>query len=64
MADPAHLHQVLQNLLDNAIKYNRKGGSVRIHGRRLPDGFALVSISDTGIGIYEEDLPLLFQQFH
>lgn len=62
-ADRSHLTGVFQNLLDNAIKYNKKNGSVEITARR--DGnVAEVSVRDTGIGIPPADLPLIFQQFH
>lgn len=63
-ADPAHLTQILQNLLDNAIKYNRKGGSVRVEARAVDDHRLQISVKDTGIGIAPDDLPLIFQQFH
>jgi signal transduction histidine kinase len=63
-ADPAHLAQVLQNLLDNAIKYNKKGGAVKVECGSEPGGLLRVSVRDTGIGIPEADLPLIFQQFH
>lgn len=62
--DPAHLTQVLQNLIDNAIKYNRKSGSVMLTARRTTGGEAWISVADTGIGIPEADLPLVFEQFH
>ncbi|MCR4296939.1 MAG: ATP-binding protein [Elusimicrobia bacterium] len=62
--DPAHLTQVLQNLLDNAIKYNRKSGSVIVTARRTKGGQAWISVADTGIGIPPADLPLVFEQFH
>ena len=62
-ADQRHLAQIMQNLLDNAIKYNRRGGSVEIRGRKNGPN-AVISVSDTGIGISPKDLPLLFQQFH
>ncbi|MDD5304951.1 MAG: ATP-binding protein, partial [Elusimicrobia bacterium] len=63
-ADRFHLASVFQDLLDNAIKYNKKNGKVTITARRNADGDAEVSVQDTGIGIPEEDLPLIFQRFH
>jgi PAS domain S-box-containing protein len=63
-ADRSHVSGILQNLIDNAIKYNKKGGSIFIEGRRTPQNEALISIRDTGIGIPESDLTLVFQQFH
>ena len=54
-ADIDRIRQVLSNLLDNAIKYTPAGGSVKISGRCRNDK-AVITISDTGIGIPEEDL--------
>jgi PAS domain S-box-containing protein len=62
--DRSHLTGIFQNLLDNAIKYNKKNGSIEITARRNADGEAEVSVRDTGIGIPPADLPLIFQQFH
>lgn len=62
--DPSHLTQVLQNLLDNAIKYNRKAGSVMLTARRAKGGHAWISVADTGIGIEPDELPRVFDQFH
>jgi PAS domain S-box-containing protein len=62
-ADQRHLAQILQNLLDNAIKYNKRGGSIEIRARRS-EGQTLVTVKDSGIGIAAKEVPLLFQQFH
>lgn len=62
-ADPKHLEQILQNLIDNAIKYNRTGGSVDIEGRP-GGGYAQVTVRDTGIGIAKREIPKLFTRFH
>ena len=61
--DPVRLAQVLTNLVDNAIRYNRPGGRVTV---TTEDGEASVRISveDTGIGIPEAELPLVFQRFY
>lgn len=61
-ADPGKLREVLINLVDNAIKYSPDGGAIRIVVH-AGDGAALISVSDEGIGIAEEDLPRLFQRF-
>lgn len=67
-ADRQRLKQILLNLLNNAIKYNRKGGSVRIRADVMPGQVAeevpiRISVTDTGHGISEEDLPKLFTPF-
>jgi signal transduction histidine kinase len=51
------------NLLDNAIKFTPAGGRVRLVIGQA-DGWAKLSVEDTGIGIPAEDLPELFQRFH
>ena len=60
--DPVRLEQVVCNLVQNAIKYTRKGGTidVRVHPE---DGFGVVRVSDTGIGIEAAMLPRIFEPF-
>ena len=64
LVDRSHLTSIFQDLLDNAIKYNKKNGSIKIRARLNADGDAEVSVRDTGIGIPAADLPLIFQRFH
>jgi two-component system sensor histidine kinase VicK len=59
----AELAQVMQNLCENAIKYNRKNGRVYIQAREVGRR-AVVSVRDTGIGIPREDLTRIFDRFH
>ncbi len=62
--DHLRLNQILVNLIANGIKYNKDQGSVTITGHRTGDGFLHLSVTDTGIGIAEEDRPEMFQMFH
>lgn len=62
-ADETRLHEVLYNLLDNAVKYSSAGSEIRLQARRR-DGRVVLSVSDTGIGIAEEDLPRVFERFY
>lgn len=57
------LAQILTNLLDNAIKFNRPGGSVRLTGEAREKVFAL-SVRDTGAGIPPEHQPRVFERFY
>ncbi|MBK8900409.1 MAG: HAMP domain-containing histidine kinase [Anaerolineaceae bacterium] len=60
---PLRLRQALQNLLDNALKFTPAGGEVMV-ALDQEDNFARLTITDTGIGIPEEDVPHLFGRFH
>ncbi len=63
LADEQSLEQVFSNLISNAIKYNKSGGSVIITLRE--EGNDLIAdVADTGIGISPEHLPLIFDQFY
>jgi len=62
-ADPDKLLQVLDNLLDNAIKYSPNGGQIIVSGERR-DGEVQVSVSDQGIGIPQEAQARLFDKFY
>ena len=61
LVDPACHTRVMQNLLDNAIKYTRKGGvSIQIC---VEESHAVINVTDTGIGISKEFLPHIFDEF-
>lgn len=62
-ADPDKLEQVLWNLVGNAIKFTPEGGTVTIACRLASDGGIMFSVSDTGFGISQRDLPRVFEQF-
>jgi len=58
-ADPIMIETVLRNLINNAIKFTPEGGKIEVSAKR-ENGQVLVSVSDTGIGIHEEDTKNLF----
>jgi PAS domain S-box-containing protein len=60
--DSTRLGQVFANLLHNAVKFSRPGGSVRVACARA-DGDAIVSVEDEGEGISREFLPFVFERF-
>ncbi len=62
---PANLslvHTMVFNLISNAIKYNKQGGSILISGN-LQAGSYVLSIADTGVGIQSENIPFVFDRF-
>jgi two-component system phosphate regulon sensor histidine kinase PhoR len=75
-ADADRLEQALLNLVDNAIKYTPRGGHVTVTARRLDDSksrikgmrpegpIVEIAVSDTGIGVPEQDLPRLTERFY
>lgn len=63
--DPKRLGMAFSNLLDNAIKYNVKNGSVTVKIEKMTDRpYVRISVQDTGVGIPEEDMPKLFSKFY
>ncbi|GAB4415037.1 MAG: hypothetical protein Kow00106_10410 [Anaerolineae bacterium] len=63
LGDEEQLARVLNNLLDNALKFTPAGGAVTLGVESAPEEVR-VSVTDTGIGIPPEDLPRLFSRFH
>jgi two-component system sensor histidine kinase BaeS len=60
--DPARIRQVLINLIANALRYTGAGGSIRVHCVAKNQAIE-VSVSDTGRGIAEQDLPHIFERY-
>ena len=63
IATEGELHQILYNLAENAIKYNRPGGSVRVKAEPKED-FTQITVEDNGIGIPKEELSNVFKRFY
>ncbi len=62
-ADESRLQEIIYNLLDNAVKYSRAGGTITLRAAVEGDRVRL-SVSDEGIGIRENDLPRIFERFY
>ena len=64
MADPDAITQVVYNLIDNAVKFCPRGGTLGLKIDQTKGGKYLVSVSNTGPTIPAEELPLVFDRFH
>ncbi|MDZ7728933.1 MAG: HAMP domain-containing sensor histidine kinase [Dehalococcoidia bacterium] len=64
IGDFDRLEQVLNNLLDNAFRHTPGGGLIRLAARDVHEGAIQVTVSDSGSGIPEEDIPHLFDRFY
>ncbi len=62
LADPDEMEIILNNLVSNAVKYNRDGGEVHIT-TTAKNGSAVIKVEDTGIGMNEEETGKLFNEF-
>jgi signal transduction histidine kinase len=61
--DQAKVQQILNNLLSNAIKFTPEGGRINVSAERDTNGDLILTVTDTGVGISEEDQSLVFEKF-
>jgi signal transduction histidine kinase len=57
------LYQIVFNLVENGIKYNRPGGTLHVTVHREEDN-AIIQVTDTGVGVPEDSIPHLFERFY
>jgi len=62
-ADRQKFFLLLRNLIDNAVKYNKKGGKVRVLAKK-EENKQILEVEDTGIGIPPEHVPFIFERFY
>ncbi len=63
LVDPERIEHVLSNLISNALKYTKAGGSITVSAAALEGGL-IVTVADTGKGIPEDEIPNVFDKFH
>ena len=64
LADKIRLREVFINLITNALKFTKRGGTLTIEAKLNDDGFTTISFKDTGIGLDEEEKIHLFEEFY
>lgn len=62
--DKDKIEQVFTNLIDNAVKFNRQKGSIKIYAEEIADSKIKVAVKDTGFGIPAKDIPRVFERFY
>ena len=62
VSDPSRIHRILDNLVGNALKYSEHGSTITV-GTRSENGDAVLWVTDHGVGIPADELPLVFERF-
>jgi two-component system cell cycle sensor histidine kinase PleC len=63
VADPTRLKQILLNLISNAIKFTKPGGSVLVTGGHASDGGVVFEVCDTGLGMTSDEIKIALEPF-
>ncbi len=64
IADPLRFKQVMRNLVENGIVYNKRGGEVIITAQKTTEGRSIIQVADNGPGISPQHLPYIFDRFY
>ena len=64
LADYDRLRQMIIIFIDNAVKFTPQGGKITVTAEERDDGYAYLTVKDTGVGIAEEDIPFIFDRFY
>lgn len=64
LADPELIHQVLYNLVENAIKFSNQGGYIEFSFEKNPQNRVMIGVKNSGMGLSKEEIPHVFDRFY